>query len=139
MKKCFKCESEKPLSDFYKHAAMKDGYLNKCKECTKKDVRTNRKKNITFYREYDRVRGNRQTKEYKREYRKRYPKKAAARRKVAYNVKKGHMTAKPCEICGEKLTVAHHDDYSKPLDVRWLCQAHHVKWHKENGEGKNGH
>jgi hypothetical protein len=37
MKKCFKCGIEKDLNDFYKHPAMADGHLNKCRECTKKD------------------------------------------------------------------------------------------------------
>jgi len=38
-KKCFKCGVEKEVSSFYKHKAMKDGYLNKCKSCCKKEAK----------------------------------------------------------------------------------------------------
>ena len=40
MKVCFKCGIEKPLTDYYKHKQMGDGHLNKCKDCTKKDTKT---------------------------------------------------------------------------------------------------
>lgn len=36
---CFKCEKSLPLSSFYVHNGMNDGHLNKCKNCTKADVR----------------------------------------------------------------------------------------------------
>jgi len=35
----------------------------------------------------------------------------------------------PCEICGCEKSEAHHDDYSRPLDVRWLCRVHHLMHH----------
>jgi hypothetical protein len=41
MKRCITCLVVKPLNDFYAHPQMKDGYLNKCKDCSKKqsDIR----------------------------------------------------------------------------------------------------
>jgi predicted DNA-binding protein YlxM (UPF0122 family) len=55
-------------------------------------------------------------------------------------IQRGILVRQPCEVCGANGTFAdgrsevqaHHDDYSKPLAVRWLCQKHHHEWHKEN-------
>jgi hypothetical protein len=138
MKECFKCKVEKPLSDYYKHKQMADGHLNKCKECTKNDSTKHRGDNLEKIREYDRKRGNRQSKDYLMEYRASNPNKYKAHNIVNNAKGKGQIFSEPCEVCGEDKTVAHHDDYLKPLNVRWLCQAHHKQWHAENGEGKNG-
>ena len=43
---------------------------------------------------------------------------------------KGLVAALPCEICGHPRAEAHHDDYSRPLDLRWLCQKHHALAHR---------
>jgi hypothetical protein len=137
-KKCFKCGDVKLLSSFYKHPQMGDGHLNKCKSCARSDVRSNRKENVDYYREYDRDRGNRQGYQYTREYREKYPNKYRAHNLVNNSIRDKKLFKKPCEICGtEKDIHAHHDDYLEPLNVRWLCCAHHSQWHKENGEAKN--
>ena len=47
-------------------------------------------------------------------------------------IKHGKLVRQPCEICGDIKVDAHHDDYMKPLDVRWLCKKHHIEHHKNN-------
>jgi hypothetical protein len=46
-------------------------------------------------------------------------------------IRSGRLVRRPCEICGDTQYVdAHHDDYSQPLAVRWLCRSHHVQHHR---------
>ena len=136
MKECFKCKEEKPLSEFYKHKRMADGHLNKCKRCTKSDSTRYRNENIDSIRAYDRERGNRQDKEYIREYREKYPKKHRAHTMVYNAINAGRLVKKPC-FCGKYDTHAHHDDYNEPLNITWFCAVHHKQWHIKNGEAKN--
>lgn len=118
---------------------MRDGYLNKCKICTREDSMRNRINNIEYYRNYDRGRGNRQGYEYTKCYRELNPIKYKAHSEVNKAMIKGQLKKQPCEVCNKKeRIVAHHSDYSRPLDVTWLCEVHHKEWHKINGPGLNG-
>lgn len=54
--------------------------------------------------------------------------------KVAKAKREGVLTPQPCEVCGIVDTVAHHDDYRKPLDVRWLCGKHHMRHHADSAK-----
>ena len=129
-KQCFKCRSVKPLVDFYKHPMMGDGHLGKCKECTKLDVQKNRRRNLNYYRAYDRIRGNRMTAEDVRRQRARHPEKYKARTAVGNAIRDGRLIRQPCQECGAAENVhAHHHDYSKPLDVTWLCSDCHWQEH----------
>lgn len=59
------------------------------------------------------------------------PEKIYARRAVQQRVADGRMERQPCEVCSTPDTHAHHDDYTKPLDVRWLCRTHHGEVHRK--------
>ena len=147
-KTCFKCGEIKPFIDFYKHKSTIDGYLNKCKVCTKNDVHKYRKENIDKIREYDRNRPNKADRlEKQAEYLKTEKGKEVRRRatqnfrkdKVKYkahrdlgNALKYGNIEKPsnCENCKTECSPhGHHDDYAKPLDVRWLCTKCHTDFH----------
>ena len=117
---------------------MADGHLNKCKKCTKNDVTKNRNNNAEYYREYDKKRGNRQDREYLKNYKKKYPNKYKAHTIINNALRDKKLFKEPCEICNTRKNLhAHHDDYMKPLNVRWLCAVHHKEWHSKNGEAKN--
>ena len=65
----------------------------------------------------------------KQKYRRDNPQKYAAQLAITHALRKGTIAPLPCEQCGNPRTEAHHDDYSKPLEVRWLCKHHHLLAH----------
>ena len=74
---------------------------------------------------------------YMREWRKTHPLTPAqrvkdiARSHANLGQKVGRLIPQPCETCGSQKVEKHHDDYSRPLQVRWLCRAHHLALHRE--------
>lgn len=134
LKTCFKCHQEKPLSEFYKHSGMTDGHLNKCKECAKQDTKKQRAANHEYYIQYDRQRAKlphriEANKERFKQYRKSHPDREKARSLLYKEYKQGKIAKLPCFVCGSLNTEAHHPDYSRPLDVIWLCAQHHKQAH----------
>ena len=85
------------------------------------------------YRSYQRKYNQKRRKEigYEIEMRSmaRYPMKQWARRILANAVRQGMIIRQPCVVCGKPKGQAHHDDYNKPLDVRWFCPLHHRQNH----------
>jgi len=53
MKKCFKCQEEKSTTEYYRHPQMGDGFMGKCKECTKLDVKNRSIEKKDYVKEYD--------------------------------------------------------------------------------------
>lgn len=53
----------------------------------------------------------------------------AAHWTVQEAIRRGRLIKQPCEKCGNAKVHAHHDDYLKPLEVRWLCSLHHREHH----------
>jgi len=139
MKACRKCGIRRALSAFYKHAGMKDGHLNICKDCTKLRIRKYGKR--PEVRKWDRerrrgvVRSQKTDRTRRNEQGKRWSKDNLHKRKAHGKVSaalKGGKIERP-NMCSECLTTckpeAHHPDYNKLLDVVWLCTKCHAKKH----------
>lgn len=146
-KTCFKCGKSKQLSDYYGHPAMGDGTLGKCKVCVREAVAARiveKQKDPVWVigeRERCRLKSERYrrlgiAKKYSKAYlnavqrrsRSRYPEKNRARGILGKAVRSGKIK-KPskCKECGSsaRKLQGHHDDYTKPLQVKWLCTKCH--------------
>ncbi len=44
-------------------------------------------------------------------------------------IKQGKLKKKPCVVCHNHEVVPHHEDYSNPFQVIWLCEQHHNAYH----------
>ena len=138
--KCKTCGIEKLETEFY------SSNKSRCKECVRLSAKQYRIEKIEHYRAYDNARASmphrvkarleyQKTDRFKeshskanRKNRNLFKERATARNKVAAALKAGRMHKLPCLICGLDAE-AHHPDYSRPLDVIWLCNKHHREAH----------
>src|SRR5262245_9626124 len=60
-----------------------------------------------------------------------HPDRYRARTIAGNAIRSGKLAKQPCEICGALDVQAHHEDYSRPLDVRWRCFEHHLNEHNK--------
>jgi hypothetical protein len=127
LKDCGRCKNILPINEFNRDKYSKYGLRSQCKSCMKEE-RVKNAQQMKKYRQRECVKAA-----YRRYRRENYdPKKMAARNKARA------LERKPCEVCRSSTKIeAHHDDYDKQLEVRWLCAACHREWHVKHGEARN--
>lgn len=125
MKTCRTCGERKPLDAFFRNKPMPDGRVNHCKNCYKS------KRNMAKERMH------------KTKWERKNPLKHRAHKRIEQLIYRGYWKRGDCEACGKPKAEAHHDDYTKPLEVRWLCSKHHREHHRntaptQSGQGREG-
>ena len=136
IKKCGACGEVKPSPEFHKRAASVDGLSARCKKCQREyDVARRDCPKRKAHRDSNRHRWAHKQTEYNSAWRKRNPEKYAAHVALNNAVRDGKITKGVCAECGTADVEAHHDDYTKPLEVRWLCAKHHGVTRRIDGDG----
>lgn len=153
MKVCRRCGEEKDNSNFNKHPKPKDGLSPYCKDCVREYDRARRntpegrEKLRAAQRRYNNSKKGKQkhlewrSKPKNRKsvndrvakYRKQNKLEVSARLQLARAVNDGEVVrGEVCEDCGRKSDTieGHHNDYTKPLEVEWLCSRCHGKRHR---------
>jgi tRNA U34 5-carboxymethylaminomethyl modifying enzyme MnmG/GidA len=70
---------------------------------------------------------------WRKAYKERNREKVTARKKFENALKAKLISRCPCEVCGNPKSQGHHTDYTKALEVRWLCRKHHMEAHAHEG------
>lgn len=143
MKYCSGCNENKDLAMFGKNLSTEDGLMYKCRACLSAYQKARRER-LNASKPPDWKQKSKDKLVYQREWRAKHPGYHTQRKKdwyaqhkdrvkvkdaVKYAVKTGKLVKTPCEVCGEVRVEGHHPDYSKPLNVVWLCRKHHQEIH----------
>jgi uncharacterized protein (DUF983 family) len=111
---CPMCKKEKPFEAFYPSKYKRNKRVTYCRLCEL---------------EYKRNRKIKRPKRIKENRSENYQNQDNVGSKLRYAIRIGKIEREPCEICGSKISHGHHEDYSKPFDVIWLCSKHHCWIH----------
>jgi uncharacterized protein YgiM (DUF1202 family) len=105
------------VDNFHVATTQVSGYSSLCKDCFRAYRKTNEWKdsNLRATKKWSSLNSD----------------KVKAHRKVQNSIRRGKLNKGRCEVCGSEKAHAHHEDYSKPLEVIWLCHDHHTKLHRE--------
>lgn len=129
---CKICKVSKPLNTEYFYRKTPTTFDTRCKECHKNESRTMKREKYDPVKQRAKDIKRRQSGKAGENYQtmtNKYPEKYKARYTLRNYVRLGKIKKGLCEVCKDSKTQAHHDDYSKPLDVKWLCSKHHKEIH----------
>lgn len=136
-KSCIRKYQEKWIldnSEHHKKLIKKNYEENKEKYLIKQNEYKSKNKDKIkemFKRYYSSEIGREQRLKHYKIYKKRNPEKTRARWLVRTYLKRGKIVKKPCCNCGSESNIhAHHNDYSKPLDISWYCRSCHSELHR---------
>lgn len=120
---CRICLVKRDITDYYKDESQSQGYNYVCKDCLRVQQRN----------QPHREKWHKDNKEFVYKYHKewidRNPEKRKAHTILNNAIKSGKIVKMPCVVCNNPASKGHHPDYSKPLEVIWLCQQHHSDIH----------
>lgn len=128
MKKCSRCKEEKEEIDLICYSKTKSGQYYHCLDCNAERARKYRKTET----------GRNSINNATRKSIEKHKEKQNARELVVASLRRGVLLRpKKCSECPSRncKIEAHHDNYSKPLEVRWLCKNCHRIFHRENKSG----
>lgn len=131
-KTCSSCKRDLPASSFHRQAAKPDRLHCYCRQCSA--IKSHLRWKVTFHHQSEqrkawRAKNKAKVRAYAKEQALKEPHKAKARQACRGKIKSGEIQKLPCRECGSKNSQAHHDDYSKPFDVIFLCPKHHSELH----------